>query len=159
VVSNSQRRCIPAVARGTCREFRPAHWPARCGQSCGIARLLKQLKQRFSIQKWAKREGFSVRLARVSAPSPNAARRSIIAHFGIFQADVEAHELRKHGRRVRLQDQPFAVLAALLEHPGVVITREELRERLWPADTFVDFDHSLNTTINKNSRSARRFRD
>jgi len=95
------------------------------------------------------RDLLSARLAPVSAPSPNAARRSAIAHFGIFEADVETHELRKHGRRVRLQDQPFAVLAALLEHPGVVITREELRERLWPADTFVDFDHSLNTTINK----------
>src|SRR5439155_17568615 len=127
----------------------PEHWLARCGRHLETAGLLKQLKQRFSIQKWAKGEGFSVRLARVSAPSPNAARRSAIAHFGIFQADVEAHELRKHGRRVRLQDQPFAVLATLLEHPGVVITREELRERLWSADTFVDFDHSLNTTINK----------
>jgi DNA-binding winged helix-turn-helix (wHTH) protein len=95
------------------------------------------------------RDGFSARLSPVFASSPNAARRSAIAHFGIFEADVEPHELRKHGRRIHQQDQPFAVLAALLERPGVVIKREELRERLWPADTFVDFDHSLNTIINK----------
>src|SRR5947207_12507306 len=72
-----------------------------------------------------------------------------MARFGIFEADLEARELRKHGRRVRLQDQPFAILAVLLERPGVIVTREELREKLWPADTFVDFDHSLNTAINK----------
>ena len=69
--------------------------------------------------------------------------------FGIFEADLEARELRKQGRRVRLQDQPFAVLAFLLERPGVIVTREELRDKLWPADTFVDFDHSLNTAVNK----------
>jgi len=72
-----------------------------------------------------------------------------MARFGIFEADLEARELRKHGRRVRLQDQPFAILTVLLERPGVIVTREELREKLWPADTFVDFDHSLNTAINK----------
>jgi len=72
-----------------------------------------------------------------------------MARFGIFEADLEARELRKHGRRIRLQDQPFAILAVLLERPGVIVTREELREKLWPADTFIDFDHSLNTAINK----------
>jgi DNA-binding winged helix-turn-helix (wHTH) protein len=69
--------------------------------------------------------------------------------FGVFEADLRERELRKHGRRVRLQEQPFALLTVLLEHPGTVVTREELRERLWPADTFVDFDHSLNTAVNK----------
>src|SRR5260370_25939859 len=69
--------------------------------------------------------------------------------FGVFELDLRAGELRKHGLRVRLQEHPFQVLAALLEHPGEVVTREELQKRLWPADTFVDFDHGLNKTINK----------
>ncbi len=63
--------------------------------------------------------------------------------------DRAAGELRKSGVRVRLQEQPFQVLALLLERTGDVVTREELRQKLWPADTFVDFDHSLNTAINK----------
>ena len=69
--------------------------------------------------------------------------------FGAFEADLHAGELRKHGLRVRLQDQPFKVLAQLLEHPGEVVTREELRQMLWSADTFVDFDNSLSAAINK----------
>jgi TolB-like protein/DNA-binding winged helix-turn-helix (wHTH) protein/Flp pilus assembly protein TadD len=69
--------------------------------------------------------------------------------FGVFELDLRAGELRKHGLRVRLQEQPFQVLAALLEHPGEVVTRDELQKKLWPADTFVDFDHGLNKTINK----------
>jgi cholera toxin transcriptional activator len=69
--------------------------------------------------------------------------------FGVFEADLDARELRKQGRRVRLQGQPFAVLVLLVERAGGVVTREELREKLWTADTFVDFDHSLNTAVNK----------
>jgi DNA-binding winged helix-turn-helix (wHTH) protein len=76
-------------------------------------------------------------------------RKVRTAHFGIFEADLDAHELRKQGRKLRLQDQPFAVLAYLLERAGTVVSREELRSHLWPADTFVDFDHSLNTAVNK----------
>ena len=67
----------------------------------------------------------------------------------MFEADLGARELRKQSHKIRLQDQPFAVLAILLERPGVVISREEIRQKLWPADTFVDFDHSLNTAVNK----------
>ena len=85
----------------------------------------------------------------MSAPSPEIARKPAIARFGVFEADLDARELRKQGRRIRLQDQPFAVLAILLEHSGNVISREDLRQKLWPADTFVDFDHSLNTAVNK----------
>jgi cholera toxin transcriptional activator len=85
----------------------------------------------------------------VSAPSPEIARKPAIARFGVFEADLDARELRKQGRRLRLQEQPFAVLAILLEHSGNVISREDLRQKLWPADTFVDFDHSLNTVVNK----------
>jgi TolB-like protein len=69
--------------------------------------------------------------------------------FGAFEADLAARELRKNGAKVRLQDQPFQVLALLLENPCQVVTREELRQKLWSADTFVDFDNGLNTCINK----------
>src|ERR1700674_145082 len=69
--------------------------------------------------------------------------------FGVFEMDFRTGELRKHGMQVRLQKQPFQVLVMLLEHPGEVVTREELQKNLWPADTFVDFDHGLNKTINK----------
>jgi len=85
----------------------------------------------------------------VSTPSPEIGRKTRIARFGVFEAYLDARELRKQGRRIRLQDQPFAVLAILLERPGVVIPREDIRQKLWPADTFVDFDHSLNTAVNK----------
>lgn len=84
----------------------------------------------------------------MSAP-PLPARKSNIARFGAFAAHLDTRELRKQNRKLRLQDQPFAVLAVLLERAGTVVTREELRARLWPADTFVDFDHSLNTAVNK----------
>ena len=63
--------------------------------------------------------------------------------FGAFEVDVQAGELRKSGRRIKLQEQPFQLLRLLLEYPGQLITREELRNRIWPADTFVDFDHGL----------------
>jgi len=69
--------------------------------------------------------------------------------FGVFEVDTASGELRKSGVRLRLQDQPFQVLVLLLDRAGEIVTREELRQKLWPADTFVDFDHSLNTIINK----------
>ena len=69
--------------------------------------------------------------------------------FGVFELDLRAGELRKHGLRIRIQDQPFQVLAMLVEHAGEVVTREELQKKLWPADTFVDFDHGLNKAISK----------
>ena len=74
---------------------------------------------------------------------------SRIARFGVFELDLSAGELRKNGVKLRLQGQPFQVLAILLERAGNVVTREELRKQLWPSDTFVDFDHSLNTAVNK----------
>ena len=69
--------------------------------------------------------------------------------FGVFEADSATGELRKSGIRLRLQDQPFHVLLMLVERRGQLVSREELRQELWPANTFVDFDHSLNTIINK----------
>jgi eukaryotic-like serine/threonine-protein kinase len=69
--------------------------------------------------------------------------------FGAFDVDLRSGEVYKHGIRLRLQDQPFQVLALLLEHPGDIVTREDLRQKLWPADTFVDFDTGLNSAIKK----------
>lgn len=71
------------------------------------------------------------------------------AQFGIFEADLEAEELRRSGVRVRLQSQPFKLLASLLEHPGEVVARETLQQELWGADTTVDFDHGLGIAVNK----------
>jgi Tol biopolymer transport system component/DNA-binding winged helix-turn-helix (wHTH) protein len=69
--------------------------------------------------------------------------------FGVFRVDFRSRELRKKGLSIRLQEQPFQILSLLLERPGEVVTREDLRRKLWPADTFVEFDHSLNTAIKK----------
>src|SRR5215468_6243715 len=69
--------------------------------------------------------------------------------FGPFEVRVETGELRKNGRRVHLQRKPFEILAALLEQTGRLVNRESLRQRLWPSDTFVDFDNGLNTALSK----------
>jgi Tol biopolymer transport system component/DNA-binding winged helix-turn-helix (wHTH) protein len=69
--------------------------------------------------------------------------------FGLFEVDLHARELRKSGVKIKLNEQPFQVLTVLLERPGEAVTREELQTRLWPADTFVDFDLSLNTAVKK----------
>jgi DNA-binding winged helix-turn-helix (wHTH) protein len=79
----------------------------------------------------------------------DAAPEKRFAKFGPYQADLRTGELRKHGIRLRLQEQPFQVLAMLLASPGDLVTREQLQNRLWAGDTFVDFDHGLNTAINK----------
>jgi Tol biopolymer transport system component/DNA-binding winged helix-turn-helix (wHTH) protein len=78
--------------------------------------------------------------------NPTAAN---LVRFSSFELDLRAGELRKHGLRIKLQDQPFQILALLLEKPGEVVTRDQIRNRLWPVDTFVDFDHSLNSAIKK----------
>ena len=72
---------------------------------------------------------------------------SSAVRFDVFEVDLRAGELRKRGHRVRLQEQPFRVLSLLLERPGNLVTRDELRQNLWPADTFVDFDHGLNSAV------------
>jgi DNA-binding winged helix-turn-helix (wHTH) protein/Tol biopolymer transport system component len=69
--------------------------------------------------------------------------------FGVFEVDLQTRELRKSGVKIKLNEQPFQVLTVLLERPGEIVTREELQTRLWPADTFVDFDLSLNTAVKK----------
>jgi TolB-like protein/DNA-binding winged helix-turn-helix (wHTH) protein/Flp pilus assembly protein TadD len=72
-----------------------------------------------------------------------------MVRFGLFEVDLRARELRKNGVKIRLQEQPFQVLAILLQHAGDIVTREELRRELWPADTFVDFEHSLNAAVKR----------
>ena len=75
--------------------------------------------------------------------------RKHLFRFGVFEADQLTGELRKQGRRMQLQGQPFDILVMLLERPGELVSRTQIRERLWPDGTFVDFDHSLNTAVNK----------
>jgi TolB-like protein/DNA-binding winged helix-turn-helix (wHTH) protein/Tfp pilus assembly protein PilF len=75
--------------------------------------------------------------------------QSRTVRFGLFELDLRAGELRKNGVKVKLQEQPFRILVSLLRRPGEVVTREELRRELWPSDTFVDFDHSLNAAVKR----------
>lgn len=77
------------------------------------------------------------------------ARSPVRLRFGVFEVDLRAGELRKHGVKLRLPEQPFQVLAMLLERPGETVTREELRDRLWTAETFVDFDHGVNKAVSR----------
>jgi DNA-binding winged helix-turn-helix (wHTH) protein len=79
----------------------------------------------------------------------DAAPTRLVYRFATFEADPATGELRKAGVRLRLPEQPFRVLIMLLERPGELVTREDIRQKLWPADTFVDFDHGLNTVINR----------
>jgi Tol biopolymer transport system component/DNA-binding winged helix-turn-helix (wHTH) protein len=72
---------------------------------------------------------------------------SQLVHFGPYRVDLRSGELHKNGRRIKLQEQPLRVLSVLLEHSGELVTREELRQKLWPSDTFVDFDHGLNSAV------------
>ena len=69
--------------------------------------------------------------------------------FGAFEFDPHTGELRKHGMKLKLHGHAIDALAILLEHPGELVTREELQKRLWPADTFVDFEHSLNAAVKR----------
>jgi cholera toxin transcriptional activator len=72
-----------------------------------------------------------------------------IVRFGVFEADLAAGELRREGTLVKLQDQPFRLLAILPKHPGAIVTREEFRAALWPDGSFVDFEYGVNTAIRK----------
>src|ERR1700735_1744076 len=79
---------------------------------------------------------------------PTTSQDALI-RFGNFEVDVRARELRKQGVKIKLQDQPFRILVTLLRNPGEVVTREDLRKELWQADTFVDFEHSLNAGVKR----------
>src|SRR5919106_2821322 len=78
-----------------------------------------------------------------------SARLDRPVRFGVFELDLNTGELRKAGAKINLPEQPFQVLEALLDRPGGLVTREELRQRLWPADTFVDFDQGLNAAVRR----------
>src|SRR5215472_7921158 len=80
-------------------------------------------------------------------PSPAQSERKL--RFEQFELNLGTRELRNNGRRLILQEQPYQILAALLEQPGELVTREELRRRLWPPDTYVDFERSLNKAVNR----------
>jgi DNA-binding winged helix-turn-helix (wHTH) protein len=80
-------------------------------------------------------------------PGANTPRQ--IVHFGIFEVDLRAAELRRNGLKVRLQEQPFQILRMLLERPGDVVLREELQRQLWQSDTVVEFDHSINAAVKR----------
>jgi cholera toxin transcriptional activator len=80
---------------------------------------------------------------------PDAQRSRRTIRFGVFEIDPHAGELRKQGTKVKLQDQPFQILHMLLQRPGEVVTREELQQKIWPSDTFVDFDHGLYNAIKR----------
>jgi DNA-binding winged helix-turn-helix (wHTH) protein len=100
------------------------------------------------------------RLRGVEAPSallcahrgsrvPGNQHTRTVTRFGPFEADLQTQELRKQGARLRLPGQSFQILKMLLERPGELVTREELRTTLWPSDTFVDFEHGLNAGVNR----------
>ncbi len=78
---------------------------------------------------------------------PDATQAPTVRRFGVFEINLQSGELRKNGMRLRLSGQPFQILAVLVERPGEVVTREELHSKLWPTDTFVDFDHGLNNAV------------
>jgi len=80
---------------------------------------------------------------------PESYRNRPVLRFGVYEADLHSRELRKHGVRLNIQNQSFLVLAAFLERPGEVISREELYQQLWPDQTFVDFEHNLNAVVKK----------
>jgi len=86
---------------------------------------------------------------RVAASMPSGRAPTARVRFGAFELDLRAGQLHRNGAKLRLQEQPFQILRVLLEKPGEVVTREELRKRIWPGDTFVDFDHGLYTAITK----------
>jgi DNA-binding winged helix-turn-helix (wHTH) protein len=72
-----------------------------------------------------------------------------VAQFGLYEVNLTTGELRKHGIRLKLQEQPFQILVLLLARPGKLVTRDEIRQRLWPSGTFVDFDNGLNTALSR----------
>src|ERR1700751_880562 len=111
----------------------------RCRSDAGFARNFCPLRFVFTSRAPSGR-----RFPPVPQQETNGVNR-----FGIFEADFRAGELRRHGARIRLQDQPFQVLALLLAKRGELVTREELQSKLWPADTFVDFEHGLNAAVKR----------
>ena len=94
-------------------------------------------------------EAHTLRRKKEPPVAPAAPSNSRTIGFGVFELDLKAGELRKSGLRIRLQEQPFQILVMLLEHPGETVTREEIQQKLWPADTFVDFEHGINAAVKR----------
>ena len=84
---------------------------------------------------------------------PEKARVREVVRFGVFELDAAARELRKNGLKIRLPEQPFRVLALLLESPGEIVTRAEIRWQLWSGETFVDYNHGINAAVKKLRRA------
>jgi DNA-binding response OmpR family regulator len=95
------------------------------------------------------RQWRNARIAVSQSLPGDMAKPSQIYRFADFEVDVRARQLRKHGTKLKLHGQPFQMLLMLLEPAGEVVSREQMQEKLWPADTFVDFEHSLNTAIKR----------
>ena len=87
--------------------------------------------------------------AEQKAPCDSSMSAPATVSFGEFELDLRAAELRKHGHRIRLQEQPFQILVELLKRPGQVVLREEIRKKLWPNNTVVEFDHSINAAVKR----------
>ena len=92
--------------------------------------------------------GCAIPYTGVSMAAPSSSNAPVV-RFGVFELDLRSGELRKAGTRISIQEQPLQALALLLERPGEPVTRDELRRRLWPSDTFVDYEHGLNAVINR----------
>src|SRR5262245_16941189 len=95
------------------------------------------------------RKGWYTRSKRETPVEPGFFPTPNVVRFGVFEVNLTSAELHKQGLRLRLQEQPFQVLAALLEHRGEVVTREDLIRRLWPDGTIVDFDRGLNAAVTR----------
>jgi DNA-binding winged helix-turn-helix (wHTH) protein len=112
-----------------------------------LRKLVQQIREELSHAP-AQETGLGLSQAPVTETS-SLKRECDQVRFGQYMADLTTHELWRNGIKVKLAGQPFIILEALLRHPGKLITREELRSRIWPGDTFVDFDHGLNAAVNK----------
>jgi DNA-binding winged helix-turn-helix (wHTH) protein len=91
--------------------------------------------------------GYTLAAPPAGGRMPEASRSQSDVRFGAYRVDLHTGELRKHGQKVRLAGRPFQILAMLLEQPGELLTRKELQSKLWPADTFVDFEHGVNAAV------------
>jgi cholera toxin transcriptional activator len=121
--------------------------PDQSGNTFGRQILIKTTSSgKPLMQNGFQRRLTAVTLKNCSMPSTPTGR---VFRFGVFEANEATGELRKHGVRIKLHSQPFKVLTMLLEQPAEIVTREQMRDRLWGVETFVDFDHGLNTAMNK----------